>query len=70
MRFRRTAGFLQGVRADDVHQFVDQVSEDVASLYDELATVYAENYRIKTALRDWQSAQAVPSSAAHDQADR
>ncbi|WP_155123542.1 MULTISPECIES: hypothetical protein [unclassified Actinoplanes] len=61
---------LQGVRADDVRQFVNQVSKDIASLYEELAAVYAENYRIKTALRDWQSAQAVPPSALHDQADR
>lgn len=27
----------------------------MASLYQELATVYAENHRIKTALHDWQS---------------
>jgi DivIVA domain-containing protein len=55
IRFRRVRGLSRGVSADDVRHFVDQVSTDMASLYDELAAVYAENHRIKAALRDWQS---------------
>jgi DivIVA domain-containing protein len=70
VRFRRSHGLSRGLRAEDVRQFVDQVSDDMASLYDELAAVYAENHRIKTALRDWQSTQAVPPSALRDQATR
>ncbi|BCJ44260.1 hypothetical protein GCM10010168_10730 [Actinoplanes ianthinogenes] len=59
--FRRSHGLGRGLRAEDVRQFIDQVSDDMASLYDELAAVYAENHRIKT---------AVPPSALHDQANR
>jgi DivIVA domain-containing protein len=63
IRFRRVRGLSRGVSADDVRHFVDQVSTDMASLYNELAAVYAENHRIKAALRDWQS-EHVPSPAA------
>lgn len=55
VQFRRAARFSGGLSPDDVAGFVDQVAADMASLYQELAAVYAENHRIKTALHDWQS---------------
>jgi DivIVA domain-containing protein len=55
VHFRRSPSLLGGLSPDDVETFVDQVAADMASLYRELATVYAENHRIKTALHDWQS---------------
>ena len=66
IRFRRTAVLGRGVSAEDVRHFVDQVSTDMASLYDELASVYAENHRIKTALRDWQSKHGAPPACLRD----
>lgn len=65
VRFRRARG-LRGLNPKDVDYFVVQVSKDMASLYGELAEVYAENHRIKTALRAWQSEQARHASSGCD----
>jgi len=65
VRFRRARG-LRGLNPEDVRYFVAQVSEDMASLYGELAEVYAENHRIKAALRAWQSEQARHAGSGRD----
>ncbi|GAA4939143.1 DivIVA domain-containing protein [Actinoplanes utahensis] len=70
IRFRRSDGLRRGLKAEDVRHFIDQVSEDMASLYDELAQVYAENHRIKAALRDWQSKHGAPPTSYRDRASR
>ncbi|WP_199513322.1 hypothetical protein [Nucisporomicrobium flavum] len=45
------------MKPEEAQRFVDQVADDMASLYEELAEVYAENHRIKAALHAWQAEQ-------------
>ncbi|GIF16749.1 DivIVA domain-containing protein [Actinoplanes teichomyceticus] len=66
IRFRRSSGLHRGLSAEDVRHFLEQVSADMASLYDELAAVYSENHRIKAALRDWQSKHSAPPPSAYE----
>ncbi|MFY1690380.1 DivIVA domain-containing protein [Plantactinospora sp. WMMB782] len=70
---RRAAGYLpsqvrlrrftpvgfgrRGVDPDEVTEFLDQVANDLARAYTELARVREQNTRIKDALRRWQSRQ-------------
>ncbi|WP_430791722.1 DivIVA domain-containing protein [Actinoplanes sp. G11-F43] len=70
IRFRRAEGLRRGLKTEDVRQFIDQVSKDMASLYDELAQVYTENHRIKAALRDWQSNHGAPSTSYRDRSSQ
>ena len=57
-RFRPVSRLGRGVEPEEAQRFVDQVADDMASLYDELAEVYSENHRIKAALHAWQAEQA------------
>ncbi|WBB82383.1 DivIVA domain-containing protein [Micromonospora sp. WMMD882] len=44
-----------GVDAAEVRHFLDRVADDLTACYAEVARAHAENDRIKTALRQWQS---------------
>lgn len=44
-----------GVDAAEVRAFLDRVADDLAACYAEVARAHAENDRIKTALREWQT---------------
>ncbi|WP_170047389.1 hypothetical protein [Couchioplanes caeruleus] len=49
-----------------MRSFITRVADDMASLYRELADVYAENHRVKAALAAWQSEQTpAPDHGAH-----
>jgi DivIVA domain-containing protein len=48
----------RGVDAAEVADFLHRVADDLATLYAALGGSREETYRIKTALRQWQSRQA------------
>lgn len=58
VRFHLASRLRRGISAHEVLRFVVQVADDMASLYQELAEVYAENHRLKAALHAWQTEQA------------
>jgi DivIVA domain-containing protein len=57
-RFGSTRLGRRGLDPDEVHEFLDRVSDDLAAVYAELARSREETARIKEALRQWQSRQA------------
>ena len=65
IRFTPASRLRRGVSVQDVRRFVAQVADDMASLYGELAEVYAENHRIKAALHAWQAEQAESDYESH-----
>jgi DivIVA domain-containing protein len=54
-RFGRTPLGRRGFSEDEVTDFLHRLAEEVSGLEGELASLRAENARIKGALRDWQS---------------
>ena len=54
-RFGRTNLGRRGFNEDEVTGFLHRLAEEISGLEADLATVRAENARIKGALRDWQS---------------
>jgi DivIVA domain-containing protein len=56
-----------GVDEAEVTAYLERVADDLAALYAELAEVREQNYRIKDALRRWQSQQ---TPTAYDLAGR
>lgn len=65
VRFASESRLRRGVSVQAVRRFVAQVADDMASLYGELAEVYAENHRIKAALHAWQAEQAESDYESH-----
>ncbi len=57
-RFRSVRLGRRGLDPDDVRDFLDQVADDLATVYAELSTSRQETSRVKDALRRWQSEQA------------
>jgi DivIVA domain-containing protein len=53
--FTRTALGRRGFTEDEVIGFLHRIAEEIGGLETELANAHAENARIKTALRDWQT---------------
>ena len=58
-RFRATRLGTRGLDADDVYPFLTAVAAELSAVRAEAAQLWEENARIKRALHDWQSAQAV-----------
>ncbi|MFY1704264.1 DivIVA domain-containing protein [Micromonospora sp. WMMA1923] len=54
-RFRTVGLFRRGLDPVDVHEFLRQVADDLAVLYDRLDSSREEAGRVRDALRDWQS---------------
>jgi DivIVA domain-containing protein len=54
-RFGRTAMGRRGFNEEEVTGFLHRLAEEISGLEADMATVRAENARIKGALRDWQS---------------
>ncbi|WP_327027428.1 DivIVA domain-containing protein [Micromonospora sp. NBC_01739] len=57
-QFRSTRRWRRGLDPEEVREFLDQVADDLASVYDALGVSRQEADRIKDALRCWQSEQA------------
>ncbi len=58
-QFGRTGLGRRGLDPAEVRQFLHRVAFELAALHRDLDQVTEENVRIKRALRDWQSAQAL-----------
>src|SRR5262249_24389498 len=54
VRFGRTSIGRRGFNEEEVVHFLHRLAEEVSGLEADLASVRAENSRIKAALRDWQ----------------
>lgn len=48
----------QGLDPVEVHEFLDRVADDLATVYAQLSRAQEQNIRIKKSLRHWQSRQA------------
>ena len=57
-QFRSTRRWRRGLDPGEVREFLDQVADDLASVYAALGVSRQEADRIKDALRCWQSEQA------------
>ncbi|MEU8260060.1 DivIVA domain-containing protein [Micromonospora sp. NPDC048999] len=62
-RFRPSRFGRRGLDPQEVHEFLDRVADDLATVYDALGNSRQETSRIKDALRCWQSEQARRANA-------